>query len=179
MLALDPRPVFPGRLTPRLGRKRIVSDNDFGSLTEFFNSLVGALENPQDDPELAEIIEQALQEDAERTSSGEVPSPGRGNEHKTKAKTPANLCEHLLAAVGKAEEISSGTTDDGGDHGDDSNGDQSRGDKADSRIAGPSNGGPTSPLMSRSRLFMGRRRQSRRAGQRVAAQLIQTIAKVA
>jgi hypothetical protein len=165
----------PGGLTPRLGRKQIVSDNDFGSLTEFFNSLVGELENPQDEPELAEIIEQALQEDAERTSSGEVPSPGRGNElHKTKAKEPANLGEHLLAAVGKAEEISGGKTDDGGDHGN-----ERHGSKAGGGIAGPSNNGATSRQASRSRLFAGDRRQANQAGQRVAAQLIQTIAKVA
>jgi hypothetical protein len=155
-----------------------VSDNDFGSLTEFFNSLIGALENPQDDPELAEIIDQALHEDAELNSESAARSPGRGSEQ-ANAKKPANLGEHLLAAVGKAEEISSGKTDDGGDHGDESRGNETRGDKADSRIAGPSIGGPTSQLVNRSRLFTGRPRHSRRAGQLVAAQLIQTIAKVA
>jgi hypothetical protein len=154
-----------------------VSDNDFGSLTEFFNSLVGALENPQDDPELAELIEQALHEDAELKSGGEVRSPARGSEQ-ANAKKPANLGEHLLAAVGEAEAISSGKTDDGGDRGNESHGDESRGDKADSGIAGPSNGGPKSQLMSRP-LFTDSRRHSPRAGQLVAAQLIQTIAKVA
>jgi hypothetical protein len=169
-------PVFSaGAATKRRkDRERIVSDNDFGSLTEFFNSLVGALENPQDDPELAEIIEQALQEDAERTSSGEVPSPGGGNQHKTKAREPANLGEHLVAAVGKAEEISSGKTDDGGDHTD-----EDRDDKADRGISVPSNNGATSRQASRSHLFAGDRRKANQAGQRVAAQLIQTIAKVA
>ena len=144
-----------------------MSDNDFGSLTEFFNSLVGALENPQDDPELAELIEQALQEDAELKSGGEVRSPARGSEQ-ANAKKPANLGEHLLAAVGEAEAISSGKTDDGGD-----NGNESRGDKADSGIAGSK-----SQLMSRP-LFTDSRRHSPRAGQLLAAQLIQTIAKVA
>lgn len=151
-----------------------MSDNDFGSLTEFFNSLIGALNNPQDDPELAELIEQALDEDAELDSGGEGSSPGRVREQRANAKKPAHLGEHLLAAVTKAEEITSGTTQDGGDHPE-----ESRGDKADSGIAGPSRGGMESQTVNRSRLFTDSRRHSRRAGQRVAAQLIQTIAKVA
>lgn len=142
-------------------------------MTEFFNSLIGALDNPQDDPELAELIEQALDEDAELNSRGEASPPGRGSEQTANAREPANLGEHLLAAVGKAEEITSGTIDDGGDHTD-----ETRGDKADNGIAGASNSGPKSQVMSRSRLFTDSRRHSRRAGQLTAAQLIQTIAKV-
>jgi hypothetical protein len=149
-----------------------VSDNDFGSLTEFFKSLVGALNDPQDDPELAELIEQALDEDAERDSHGEA-APGRGRERQPNAKMPANLGEHLVAAVGKAEQLSSGETDGGGDHTD-----ESHGDKANSGITGPSTGGAESPPLSGSRIFTNSRRRPRRAGQRVAAQLIQTIAKV-
>jgi hypothetical protein len=154
--------------------RRIVSDNDFGSLTDFFHSLIGALEDPQYDPELMEMIEQALREDDALNSGGEAPSPDRGRGHEANAKQPANLGEHLLAAVGKAEVITSGTTDDGGDHTD-----EGRGDKADSGIARPSNAGPKSRLMSRSHLFASGPGHSRRAGQLVAAQLIQTIAKVA
>ena len=104
---------------------------------------------------MADLIDQALHEDAELNSESAARSPGRGSEQ-ANAKKPSNLGEHLLAAVGKAEEISSGNADDGGDHGDESRGDETRSDKADSGIAGTSNGGPTSPLMSRSRhLFTG------------------------
>lgn len=155
-----------------------MSDNDFGSLTEFFNSLVGALNNPEEDPELAELIEQALDEDAEQTVSGAAPSPGRGNRQSTQEKQPANLGVHLLAAVGKAEAVSGGEADDGRDHTD-----QRRGDKGDRATLPPSNNvannGATTRQASRSPLFAGDRRQAHQAGQRVAAELIQAIAKVA
>jgi hypothetical protein len=140
-----------------------VSDgNDIDGLSEFMNSLLAALEHPESDPELLELIEDSLGdstafERASELARGESPVAAkdpRSHSHRQDPRPPANLGEHLLAAVGKAEDMHDGVTD------------------RSSPLVSGRNGIPP-------RVAGGNRHPASRAGQSVAAKLIQTIARVA